>query len=157
LRELGHLYANVGAAVLLAPEIEDLDISEQLEPVLKSFIKNSAGKSIPIFSSTANIIMDSLLEGTTNSFLTLRVGILTKRYCSSIEAVDAKKARRAAYKEAGALLGNLVMESSGKVVSALIKATKKTGVDTIKSGISSVRGAVGNLKKKVLGSKDKIS
>ena len=157
MRELGHLYANVDAAVLLAPEIEDLDISEQLEPVLKSFIKNSGGKSIPIFGSTANIIMDSLLEGTTNSFLTLRVGILTKRYCSGIEAVDAKKARRAAYKEAGALLGNLVMESSGKVVSALIKATKKTGVDTIKSGISSVRRAVGNLKKKVLGSKDKIS
>ncbi|MEQ9423113.1 MAG: DUF697 domain-containing protein [Cyclobacteriaceae bacterium] len=148
LRELIYLYSNVGASVFLASEIEDLDISDQLEPVIKSFLKNSAGKAIPIFGPTANIILDSLLEGSTNAYLTLRVGILAKRYCSALEAVDHRKAKRSAFKEAGSLLGALVMESSGKVIGALVSATKKTGADTLKSGIASLRTAVENLKKK---------
>ena len=156
LRELGYLYANVGAATLLASEIEDIDISEQLEPVLKSFVKNSAGKAIPFIGPTANIIMDSLLEGSTNAFLTLRVGILTKRYCSSLEQLDPKKARRAAIKEASGLMGALVFDSSGKVVSALLKTTKKVGVDSIKSSIGSLKKTVSKMKQNVSKVKDKM-
>jgi len=156
LRELTYLYANVGAATLLASEIEDIDISEQLEPVLKGFVKNSAGKAIPLIGPTANIIMDSLLEGSTNAFLTLRVGILAKRYCSSLKAIDPKKARRSAIREASGLMGALVFESSGKVVSALLKATKKVGVDSIKSSIGSLKKTVGKMTGRISKAKDKI-
>lgn len=156
LRELSYLYGNVGAATLLASQIEDINISEQLEPVLKSFVKNSAGKVIPIIGPTANIIMDSLLEGSTNAFLTLRVGILTKRYCSSLEHLDPKKARRAALKEASGLMGALVFESSGKVVNALLKATKKVGVDSIKSSIGTLKKSVGKMTQRVTNVKDKV-
>ena len=156
LRELVNLYANVGAATFLAAEIEDIDITEQLEPVLKSFVKNSAGKAIPFVGPTAHLIMDSLLEGSTNAFLTLRVGILTKRNCSSLEHLDPKKARRAAIKEASGLMGSLVFESSGKVVSALVKTTKKVGVDSIKSSINSLKNSVQKMKQNVSKVKDKV-
>ena len=156
LRELWYLYANVGAATLVASEIEDVDITEQLEPVLKGFLKNSAGKAIPVIGPTATIILDSLLEGSTNAFLTLRVGILTKKYCSSLESLDRQKAKRSAIKEASGLLGSLVIESSGKVVNALLGATRKAGIDTVKSGIDSVKGSVNKMKEGVVKMKDKI-
>ncbi|MBC7920560.1 MAG: DUF697 domain-containing protein [Ferruginibacter sp.] len=134
-RDLIALYANVGATTFLATQIEDLDISEQLEPVIGTVLQNSVLKSVPIVSSLSSVILDSLLEGTVNAFLTLRVGILTKQYCGSLEPFEAGKARKAAYREASGLLRTLVVQTSGQVVSAMVRATKKAGADTVKSGV----------------------
>ncbi len=134
LRELVYLYANVGAASLLASEIEDLDISTQIEPVLQSFFRNSAGKSIPLIGPTANIILDSLLEGSTNAFLTLRIGNITVKYCGSNEITTKQKIKKAAFRSAVSQLKEIVLNSSGKIFSGLLKATKKAGTDTLKSG-----------------------
>ena len=156
LRELLYLYTNVGASTLIASEIEDVDIAEQFEPVIKGLLKNSAGKSIPMIGPTATLILDSLFEGSTNAFLTLRVGILTKKYCSSLESIDRKKAKNGAFKEASSLLGSLIVDSSGKVISALLKATKKAGVESVKSGIDSIKGSMNKMKEGVAKMKDKI-
>lgn len=139
LRELLYLYANVASSSFLASEIEDLDISQQLEPVLSSFLKNSAGKSIPIIGPTANIILDSLLEGSTNAFLTLRVGNITKRYCSCNEVLTKRTIRHQAFSESANQLKNVVTKSSGNIISGLVQATKKAGVDTLKSSWEGIK------------------
>ena len=162
LKDLTRLYSNVAMSTFLASEIEDLDISEQFQPVLQAMMRNTAGKSLPILGSTANIIMDSLLEGTTNAFLALRVGIIARKYCGSTEGYDRKRVKRRAYLEASEMLGKIVVQSSGKVISSVLKATKNAGVETFKSGVESVRNAGGKVKdsivnasKSVFGSKDK--
>ena len=145
LRDMANLYANVGGTAFLASGVEDLDISRQIEPVLNAIVK-SPGKSLPIVGHAANIIMDSILEGSVNAFLTLRVGIITKRYCGTLEVFDKKKARSNAFIEASGLLKTLVVKSSGKVVNSLIRATKRTGVNTVKSGVSALENAAQNIR-----------
>lgn len=143
-RDMLTLYANVGAATFLATQIEDLDISEQLEPVVGSLMQNSALKSVPFVGSISSVVVDSLMEGTINAFLTLRVGIVTKRYCGTLDVFNARTARRAAFKEATGMLRTLVLQTSGQVVSAIVQATKKAGIDTVKSGVDATgRAAMG--------------
>lgn len=163
LKDMGRLYSNVAIATFLASEIEDLDISEQFQPVIQAMMRNTASKSIPIVGSTANIIMDSLLEGTTNAFLSLRVGIIAKKYCGSIEAFDKRKAKRRAYIEASEMLGKIVIQSSGQVISSVIKATKNAGVETFKSGVETVKksgekvkNSIVNTSKNIFGKKEKV-
>ena len=139
LRELMYLYANVAGSSFLASEIEDLDISQQVEPVISSFLKNSAGKSIPVIGPTANIILDSLLEGSTNAFLTLRVGNIALKYCACNEVMDKKSIRKSAFTESASQLKGIVMKSSGQIMSGLLKATRKAGVDTLKSGWEGIK------------------
>src|SRR3989304_2847398 len=47
LRELIQLYANIGATAFLVSEIEDLDISEQVEPVMASALGGSLASAAP--------------------------------------------------------------------------------------------------------------
>lgn len=162
IKDMARLYSNVAMSTFLASEIEDLDISEQFQPVLQAMMRNTAGKSLPVLGSTANLVMDSLLEGTTNAFLALRVGIIAKKYCGSTEGYDHKRVKRRAYIEASEMLGKIVIQSSGKVISSVLQATKNAGVETFKSGVESVRNAGEKVKdsivsasKSVFGSKDK--
>ena len=150
IRDMARLYGNVAMSTFLASEIEDLDISEQFQPVLQAMMRNTAGKSVPILGSTANLVMDSLLEGTTNAFLALRVGVIAKKYCGSTEGYDRKKVKRRAYIEASEMLGKIVIQSSGKVISSVLKATKNAGVETFKSGVESVRNAGGKVKDSIV-------
>ncbi len=145
MRELVYLYANVAASSFLAAEIEDLDISQQVEPVISSFIRNAGGKSVPVLGPTANIILDSMLEGSTNAFLTLRVGNITKKYCGVNEVITKKQIKRGAFMESAKQLKGIVMKSSGEIISGLVKATKKAGVDTLKSGWEGIKNTGGKV------------
>jgi hypothetical protein len=145
-KDIVALYANVGAATFLAAQIEDLDFSEQLEPVFGTVLQNSALRSVPFVSSVTNVVMDSLLEGTINAFLTLRVGIVTKRYCGTLDTFNVRKVRRAAFREASGMLKTIVVQSSGQVVSGIMRATKKAGADTVKSGVGAAERASGRVK-----------
>ena len=150
-RDMIALYANVGATTFLATQIEDMDISEQLEPVIGTVIQNSALKSVPFVGSVSSVLVDSLMEGTVNAFLTLRVGVLTKRYCSSLTPFDAKTARKAALREASTMLKGIVLQTSGQVVSSMMKATRKAGADTVNSGVKAVGRATTRVKNSLTG------
>jgi hypothetical protein len=90
--------------------------------------------------------MDSLLEGTINAFLTLRVGIITRRYCGTLDTFHVRKVRKAAFREASSMLRNIVVQSSGQVVSGIMKATKKAGADTVRSGVGAAERASSRVK-----------
>lgn len=132
-RELLYLYGNVGATAFLAGQIEDVDLAEHLEPIVTSIAKNASGRSVPVIGPTATIVLDSLMEGTTNAFLSLRVGILSKKYCNQLTVSTKREIRSSTLKEASKMLRKIAVESSGTIISTIISATKKAGIETIKN------------------------
>ena len=92
-KELLYLYGNVGTTAFLAGQIEDIDLAEHLEPIVTSIAKNASGRSVPVLGPTATIVLDSLMEGTTNAFLSLRVGILSKKYCNQLTVTSTRDIR----------------------------------------------------------------
>ena len=123
LRDLIHLYANVAGTVFLASELDDVDISEQVEPVLSSTL-GALAVSIPGVQLAASILVNSVLTGTANAFLTLRVGIIARRYCGSLVIAEKRTLRRAASAEAAKLLGSIVRQGTTKLSKALWKVSK---------------------------------
>ena len=159
LRDMTTLYGNVAATALFASELEEMDISRQIEPVINSLV-NSPGRSIPVVGHAAHIITDSLLEGSTNAFLTLRVGIVAQKYCGKSEVLNRKFLRRNSFIEASGMLRSIVVKSSGKVISGVMKALKDAGKRSILSGIGAigkattrVSSSVGDAMRSVAGKK----
>src|SRR5947209_17871937 len=74
---------------------------------------------IPAREETATAIpgrySDELLDGSVNAFLTLRVGMITKRYCGSLVVVNGTECRRAATVEAAKSLQGVVSETGPKI------------------------------------------
>lgn len=123
LRDLIQLYANVAGTVFLASELDDVDISEQVEPVLSSTL-GALAVSIPGVQLAASLLVNSVVTGTANAFLTLRVGIIARRYCGSLVIAEKRTLRRAASAEAAKLLGSIVRQGTTKLSKALWKVSK---------------------------------
>ena len=150
LQDLVRVYANVGGAALIASELEDLDITRQIEPILSALLK-SPGRSLPVVGHAAHILTDSLLEGSTNAFLTLRVGVIAKRYCGSLAPnATPHQLRKSSFAEASAMLRTLVLASSGKVISSVMTAMKNAGKNTVASGVEAVNRAATKVKTGIL-------
>jgi len=136
--ELAYLYSNIGATAFLASEIEDMDITKHIEPIVTSIVRTSSGRSVPVIGQATTVITDSILEGTTNTFLSLRVGILAKKYCGQLTVSTKREIKKGTLREAGILLRKIAVSSSGDFISAILKATRNAGVNTVKDGWQSV-------------------
>jgi hypothetical protein len=139
LREMIQLYANVGATAFLVSEIEDLDVSEQVEPVITAALGGSLAGLAPGMSLVASIVTQSILEGTANAYLTLRVGVIAQAYCAALAAFDRKGVRRYASLTAAAMLGAIVSASAGVVTKAILAAAKKAGAAGVESAAGGIR------------------
>jgi len=139
LREMIQLYANVGATAFLVSEIEDLDISEQVEPVITAALGGSLAGLAPGMNMLATIVTQSILEGTANAYLTLRVGVIGQRYCASLTTFNRRGARRYASVAAAAMLGSIVSASAGVVTRAILSAAKKAGATTVVTAAGGIR------------------
>jgi len=127
LRELISLYANVAATTFIATEVEDLDVSEQVGPVVGAVLGSSLVGAIPGVSVVATVLTNSIVEGSANAFMTLRVGAITKQYCASLTTPNRALVRRFASVEAASMLGSIVLESGGVVSKAILDAASKAG------------------------------
>jgi hypothetical protein len=128
LRELAYLYGNVFATAFLATKIENLDlIEDQLEPIIASLMGSSLSSLTPAFNTAANIITNSVIQGSANAFLTLRVGVITRQYCSSLIRPERSQLRRAAMVQATALLAKVLGDSTYQVTKSVLRATAKAG------------------------------
>ena len=94
------LYVNIFSTVLLAEGIEELDVKEILPVLGDSSIMKIPG--LPL-------VFDSIAQGFSNAFFTLRIGIITRNYIFS-EGKEITKAiaRKSAFKEATLLMKPLV-------------------------------------------------
>lgn len=122
LRELGQLYANVAATAFVAGELDDLDISQQIDPIIGSVLGASLTSAVPGVQTVAIIITNSLLTGAANAYLTLRVGAISKQYCGSLVRHERKIIRKFATLEAAKMLSLIVMSSAGSVSRAILDA-----------------------------------
>lgn len=123
LRDMTYLYANVAATAFVAGELEDIDVSQQVQPILSSVL-GSAATSIPGFQMASNLLVHSVLTGSANAFLTLRVGMVARRYCSSLVVEDRRSLRRSASAQAAVLLGSIVSHGAKTLVKSVAKASK---------------------------------
>ncbi len=128
LRELAYLYGNVFATAFLATRIENMDLLEdQLEPVIASIMGSTFSSMTPALNTAANLITNSVIQGSANAYLTLRVGVITKNYCASLTRQERSQLRRIASVQAAALLAKVLGESTYNVTRAVLRATAKTG------------------------------
>ena len=122
LRDLINLYANVAATAFVAGELDEAEIGEQIEPILSSAL-GAVSLSVPGVQAAASIVVTSILTGAANAFLTLRVGIIARRYCGTLVASDRRALRRAATAEAAKLLGSIVKSGTARISRALWNAS----------------------------------
>ncbi len=147
-RDFGQLYANVGAAIFAANAIEDTDIGAQIAPVIHQAVLHLSGlhvaSLVPWVGQAADkltdIVMDAVVEGTANAYLTLRVGIVCRSYCRSVTAVDSREARRNASIAAASMLGSIVSASGASVIKAIVAAAMKAGQSGVESAVTRLRG-----------------
>jgi hypothetical protein len=123
IREMFHLYANVAATSFVAGELDDLELHQMIQPVVAGTL-GAAGGVIPGFQVMTSIMVNSLLSGSANAFLTLRVGLIAKDYCGSLVAEPRNQVRRAATAEAARLLSGIVKDSGKRVRDAVWEEIK---------------------------------
>jgi hypothetical protein len=115
LRDFVQLYANVASTAFVAAGIEDIDVD-----VLVGTIFGSTVAAIP----GMHLLASSVLSGSANAFLTLRVGMITKEYCRCTVRVEKAGLRRAATLKAAKLLGSIVREGTVKLSKATMTASR---------------------------------
>lgn len=125
------IYSNVAATILMARGIEDLDLIEaQMEPLITSILGGSLLSMIPGSVSITNLIANSIVEGSINALLTLRVGIITIDYLGTLKDLDNNYVKRSATLEATKMLGSIIKEGSVNVVQVMMKSVKNAGVQS---------------------------
>jgi len=144
IRNLQQLYSNVAINAMAANTIDQIDISQQIQPIISAILK-SPGKHIPVVGNAAHIITESIMEGTVNAFLTLRVGVLTKNYCFP-EGKTITEIKSNSFIEASMLLKRLVVKSSKKVAEGILKAGKNASVQTFRTSYETIGKAMTSAK-----------
>jgi hypothetical protein len=131
IRDMGKLYMNVAGTAFVAAELDDVDVATQVEPIVSSVV--GAGVSaIPGFQVATAILVNSVLTGTANAFLALRVGVITRRYCCAMVLPPKRSIRQAAAVEAAGMLGGIVVDGTRTLAKAMADAT----VDRTKSAVA---------------------
>jgi hypothetical protein len=137
-REMLRLYANVGAAAFVAGEIQDSEILAVLGAPVTAGITGF----IPVAGADplVNLLVSSLLDGSANAFLTLRIGTVARRYCGLRLEEDRRLLARSASLEAAGLLGVVV----GQGASRLATLTRKLVVGgAVRGTTKAAKGVAG--------------
>ena len=121
-RDMLHLYANVAGTAFVAGELQEIDLGEQVEPVISAAL-SALGASVPGLQVAGAVLTNCVLDGSANAFLTLRVGMIAKRYCGALVVANKAAVRRAATAEAAGYLGVIVADGSARLTKAVWKSS----------------------------------
>lgn len=138
--ELLRLYQNVAVTTFVASQIEDVDIAERISPIVTEITGASVVGAVPGLRGMANAFANSLIDGSANAFLTLRVGAITKKYCDPLTEHDKSTIRKAASVEAASILGSIVYSSSRTVISEIKRGIGTTSKNTGRALWKKVKG-----------------
>jgi hypothetical protein len=95
-----------------------------MQPIVTAVLGSSVA-AIPGMSAAASLFVNSVVTGTGNAYLTLRVGIIARQYCAHRKDSDRKGIRRSAAVQALPLLGSIVRDGAASVASAIWDRPKK--------------------------------
>lgn len=140
LRDMLYLYGNVGATAFVTGELEDIDLSEQVQPILSSVAGSAAG-AIPGLQAASTLFVSSVMTGAANALLTMRVGIITKQYSRALAAPQRRAVRRTALVQATGMLGGVVMAGAKRVWDAIVRASGRRIGGAFTGAADSVRQA----------------
>jgi len=111
IKDMSVLYSNVMGTALVASQLNDAEYVEMLE----SSINTAIGSGFSMLPGTT-IVINSILNGASNTFLTLRVGVITQRYCNALIRPERTLIRNAAAKEASLRMGSIVAAGAMDVI-----------------------------------------
>jgi len=146
LRDLIYLYANVAGSAFAAGELDEAEIANQIEPILSSAL-GALSFSVPGVQAASSIVISSIITGAANAFLTLRVGIIARRYCGSLVVIDRPTLRRSATAESAKLLGSIVRNGTTQISKALWNAS----MGKVGGAFSGLTGMARDIKDSLLG------
>jgi len=118
LNELIQLYANVVSTSFIAYSLEEIDIGEQLQPITDNLSEIAAIGTVSSLPGSA-LISKMLFDGAMNAYLTLRVGIITKQYCSTLVKPERRLLRRSASIQAGKMTILIITETGASIINKL--------------------------------------
>ena len=125
IRDLVYLYANVMSTAFLATELDDADLSEQIQPVLTSVLGSAAG-AVPGLQAVSSLFVNSVVSGTANAYLTLRVGIIAREYSRALVRPRKAALRKSAVVQAAAMLGGIAATGAARLSGVLVRASGRT-------------------------------
>jgi len=131
-RELMRLYANVAGTALIASGLESLDLGEMIAPLATSVVPAIKG-GIPGLSGISALLVRCISNGAANTFLTLRVGEVARRYCALTSHSSRDAIRKSATAAAVHHLGRIVRENGALVVRKIWEAARDTGVSKVEN------------------------
>ncbi|WP_017733526.1 DUF697 domain-containing protein [Nafulsella turpanensis] len=109
LRQLLNLYSNIGLMVIGAKLVED-QLDEILEDNIEEFIHELAAQGAETTASVGaratkwipglGNVVESVVQGTFNGLMILRIGLITKKYCGATNAINRKALRKECFYEA---------------------------------------------------------
>jgi hypothetical protein len=143
-RDMTYLYSNVLTTAFLAGEVDDAELSEAMQPALSAVMGSAAGV-VPGLQVASTVFVNSVLSGTANAFLTLRVGVIAREYSRAVTRPQKGMVRRLAVVQAGGMLGSIAVAGAAKVSSAIGRATGKAVTGAITGAgrrIASTGGAI---------------
>ena len=140
LRDMVWLYGNVASTAFVAGELEDIDLSEQVQPILSSVAGSAAG-AIPGFQAASTLFVSSVMTGAANALLTMRVGVITKQYSRALSVPQKRLVRRTALVQATGMLGGVVMDGAKRVWDAILTAGSRRFTGAVSGAAASLRQA----------------
>jgi len=126
ISELIQLYANVFTTSFIAYSVEEIDISEQLEPITNNITEISVIKTLQSVPFSA-LIGKMIFDGAINAYFAMRVGIITKTYCSSLIKPERNKLRKSASVQA-AKMTLVIVKEIGEILARQISNKLKEKV-----------------------------
>ena len=133
IKSLGKLYIQVAGVVFMARSLEDMDlIEDQMEPLIASILGESIASAIPGMVPITNLVVSSLMEGSVNAFLTLRVGLVTQSYLGMEVPQTRALIKRNASTQAISYMGSIIKDNGKFVIKAIGKSVKKATGRTAK-------------------------
>lgn len=148
VRELVSLYANVAVAALLSRQLEEMDLSDTLQPILSSAMPSAIG-AVPGMEAAAIILVQSMMSGSANAYGTLRVGIIAKRYCGSLTMPGVAAVRKAAFVEAMKMIPSVVQDGTKAITGVIWESAAKAMRESVKRAGSAVVQTAGNVTERV--------
>ncbi|WP_320172177.1 DUF697 domain-containing protein [Maridesulfovibrio sp.] len=125
-RDMTAVYANVAGTAFFAGAVEELDIQAQIEAIMSPVLAGSALSMIPVASGLTSIVTASIMDGSTNAFLALRVGIITRSHFNFRADRKLPGYRRAVLKEAASMLLSIAVSSTRMITSAYVKTITRS-------------------------------
>lgn len=133
LKSMGKLYLQVASVIFMARSIEDADIIEdQLEPLIAAILGESIASAIPGMVPITNLVVSSIMEGSINAYLTLRVGIVTQAYLGMEVPQTKSFIRKNASLQSLSYMGSIIADNSKLVIKSIASSVKKASSNTAK-------------------------